>query len=521
MDSNDPANPNSNTSGGLTPPQMPAFDPNSVGIPLPNQAQTDQIISDLPQLTPNTPITSPQPGPAFNTTAPEIPLSTIAPPAPVNSWDQSPSQTVANPWDAPAQIPPQNGAPVDTLSSTQSPWPSSTATSTAAEVPTAPTAPDASNPFLQPQAGANFSIPQPPLDQNLPAQLPTPLPNPIATIPDPMNTAFNPAGSIPANPFAPSQPPTDPQSLGLPNTTQVPQAAAVTDPWGQPTAQPPLENPSQPAQEAATMGFIPTTPENPVLDTGQPGSDQVENVVIQDQPMPTDPQSATLDLSTLQGSSNGNGSIPVSVDQNSQPGNPTPNPPAVPQGMMPTENAPTDLSHLIAGEEQQPVQPMGNIYAPPVASDQVPGPSVPQTPSTEGGSTPPPEKHLNLTKVLLVAGIPIILVVAALSAYLILGVGKSAPEADTSLPVEQSEQTQAPLTNPPEQIVAPPPTAALEPLPGSATPSPSVEDISLPAVPESSPATSPTSAMDKLKARQSASPSPTPGASASESLPTN
>ena len=220
-----------------------------------------------------------------------------------------------------------------------------------------------------------------------------------------------------------------------------------------------------------------------------------------------------MDLSSLQNTPSPETDQPPAPQQPAQPGPEANNP----QGSSPVENAPTDLSHLIAGDESAPQQPMGNVYTPPIAPDHpAPGAAgLPQTPSSEGGSAAPPEKHLNLTKVLLVAGIPIILVVAALSAYLILGVGKAAP-ADTSLPVEQPTQNQAPLTNPPQQIVAPSPATIPEPAAISPVASPSPE-AALPAAPEASTtSSSPTSAMEKLKARQA---SPSPAASASTSLP--
>jgi hypothetical protein len=213
-----------------------------------------------------------------------------------------------------------------------------------------------------------------------------------------------------------------------------------------------------------------------------------------------------LDLSALQ-----NNPTPPPSEQTVQPGNPLPE-------TGPTENAPTDLSHLIAGDEQSTGgQQIPGVYTPPVATDQNPATSPVQTPTSEG-SEPPPGKHLNLTKVLLVAGIPVILIVAALSAYLILGVGQAKPPTQTSLPVDQTK-TQAPLTNPPQQIVAPSP--ALIPEPSlQVSPSPVA---SLTASP--SPAASLSPAMQAAQRKASPSPSgavtasPSPASSASTSLP--
>jgi hypothetical protein len=190
--------------------------------------------------------------------------------------------------------------------------------------------------------------------------------------------------------------------------------------------------------------------------------------------------------------------------------------------MGPVENAPTDLSHLIAGDETAPSQTNG-VYTPPVAADQnlnmAPASATPQ--SAEGDA-PPPGKHLNLTKVLLVAGIPIILIVAALSAYLILGVGQAnpTPTDETSLPVEETQQTQAPLTNPPAQIVAPSPVPVMEPTTDTALPAPTVGGSPDPA---SSPAASLSPAMRAAQQKASPTPSGSPAASAgtSSSLPVN
>ena len=468
MDTSDPNNPNPDPGGT-----------SQAGQPPQGSNQSDHIIADVPNLPP--PTVPPSASPASPWGLPETP------------------HFATSPWETPAAAPPVS--PTEPAALPQTPLPPSQPVVTSADVPTAPAAPAAetSNPFLNPQAGVNFSVPQTSFDQmqNSSTSV-TPVPNPNEGLPpDPLNTAFNPISSLPENPFAQGQ-----MSPG-------PDASLPAPPPGTPGT-PDFTNPDPPA--GVTTGFVPTqAAENSTLTTGKPG-DSTSNPPIIDQKTYPSTQPGTLDLSSLQNTAGSDTSELPQSQSPSQPGSDT-----NPQGNSPVENAPTDLSHLIAGDEAGS-QPMGNVYTPPVAADQPPGTAMPQTPSAEGGSAAPPEKHLNLTKVLLVAGIPIILIVAALSAYLILGVGKAAPEDETSLPVEQTNQDQqAPLTNPPQQIVAPSPAT----IPESATSNPTPTDTNIGSSPSPAASSSPTSAMEKLKARQSASPaaSSSPAASASTSLP--
>lgn len=376
---------------------------------------------------------------------PPIPLPTdpiatfqTTPPA-ANPWDQSMSSGSSN-ISAPAQETPQ------------APWPSSSASMPEPAAvapsldPTLPSqsipAPAETNPFLQPQAPLPDPLGQPPADTpplSMP-EAPT-LTTPQGQLPqDPLNTAFNPAEAAPAaNPFAQPQ-----------------------------------------APEATPMGPV---PEAPSVSTPPSTNDQ-------NQDMPTSSSTGPLDLSTLQA----NPVNPMPMGSTEQPGNPPASANPLPE-VGPTENAPTDLSHLIAGDEQNPSP---GVYNPPIATDQNPYLNSTPAQTQPGEGVPPPGKHLNLTKILLVAGIPIILIVAALSAYLILGIGKPASKTNqTSLPIEQ----QAPLTNPPQQIVAPSPVTVPNP---NMIPNPSIAPVI------ASPSAAPVSALEQLKARQqSATSSPT------------
>lgn len=409
------------------------------------------------------------------------------PVSPAVDFPQAPVSVTPSPWDPiPAQTPtPAPGfmptaTPAETPAAPLTEFPPITST-TAADVPTAPAAPEmpsatpdvsTTNPFLQPQSNTAFSAPVP-MD-----------PTPAQTPADPLNTAFTP-GAAPENPFGAG-------STALPADPSQPVAPGSPNPWDQPAP-------------AATPPADPVSPSLNLM--GQPGNPAVETAQIHDQSIPASSPSAPPDLSSAAPEAPATtpdpSGIPASPEQIPAPASPLPD-------MGPVENAPTDLSHLIAGDETTP-QTTNGVYTPPVAADQNLPVDPAQAPLADG-QTPPPGKHLNLTKVLLVAGIPVILIVAALSAYLILGVGQASPspEDSTSLPVEQ---TQAPLTNPPQQIVAPSPVTIPEP-----------SDASLPTtdlVPSASPEASLSPAMRAAQQKASASPnsSASPAASSSTSLP--
>lgn len=533
MDSNDPANTNSNTTGN-TPiplgdavnntPAAPSASPSPWAQPstpmpdasapapvesLPGSAPTDRIISDITVNPPET--ASPWGQPVAS-----------APTTPLTPWNaQSIPPTPVDPMAAAAApTPPVTpiASAADTNVTPESPWGSSSGDPSqsvaTSDVPTAPQAPAtlppenpaASNPFLQPNAGTAFTLPQAPLPDSNPiaAAPPAAAPNPSAsTTPDPLNTAFAQNNPSAQNPFGSPQ-----STLPVPgdiNPVSPSPATPSAHPWDLPTAPMPGTTPADATLQSPPAQTLDPVEQSTGLNIGQPQpAGTAENFQGAGQAIPNNPQTGPLDLSALQ-----NSPTPSPSEQPVQPGNPLPE-------TGPTENAPTDLSHLIAGDEQSSGgQQIPGVYTPPVATDQNPATSPVQVPTSEG-SEPPPGKHLNLTKVLLVAGIPVILIVAALSAYLILGVGQAKPPTQTSLPVDQTK-TQAPLTNPPQQIVAPSPALIPEPsLQVSPSPMASLS-------PSPSPAASLSPAMQAAQRKASPSPSgaasPSPAASASTSLP--
>ena len=541
MDNNDPANPNSS----LTQPgAMPPVDPNASaqanpwGAPATPAYGQPTPVESLPGSSSEGRILNDTTGPVAGGATSEATWSN--PQAPISPQPGMMPQTSFDQPQAPLPEPgAESAAP---LPSTQNPM--------------------NNNPFLQPNAGTAFTMPQTPLpDPNAVAGTPPPIPdaqipatpNPMVNpTPDPLNTAFSPTAAPPANPFgapaAEGSPLPDPNVVAAaPPPAESPEinppapGAPATNPWDLPPmptgAQQPADaidpntvTSSQPIAPTGSVSAELPQPNqnplpNPILNMGQPGNMPMEE---QTQPggIPSGSQSGPLDLSTLQNNSTpGENGQPWNMPPKAPPGQQSPAA-APPPGTMPmppaaTDNAPTDLSHLIGGDEQSP----GNgVYTPPVAADQNPAVTPVQTPTAAEGEAPPPGKHLNLTKVLLVAGIPIILIVAALSAYLILGVGQQAAPESTSLPVEQTTQTQAPLTNPPQQIVAPSPAAI--PDPSAVFPAPSGVPTTL-GQPSATPAGSLSPAMQAAQRQASPSPSggvsvsPSPASSASTSLPLN
>lgn len=543
MDNNNPSDSNSPSTGAVATPQPGLAQTSDVNQPQlntppvpPAQNQGGQIISDVPIVHPSqVSVTPPIPTQEPVNTAPGIYNM---------SSDQSAAQTESNSSVTPSNTMVQQPGtinPQTNFDQIQNPFASTTTPPTTQEQSNSPMT---SNPFLQPNPSSSFNMSPPqesisPLpDPNVVAAAPAPetaipvTPNPLSSPgQDPLNTAFsqvNPPGG--ANPFNSqpqdiirdqiSTPPTAPAENIIPGQT------APTNPWDLPPIPPGTQTPADAidpntvphsdnpvAMPTNTSNFINPVPD-PAL-TGQANQPTTQNQ--NDGQIPQSQQSEPLDLSALTSTTGTDGSSAAAATAN-PPGNGALNTtqPLNPLPHLPKENAPTDLSHLLSGEEGTN---QSGVYTPPIAKDQnlAVNPVQPQT-STEG-EAPPPGKHLNLTKVLLVAGIPIILIVAALSAYLILGVGQPASESSTSLPVEQTTQTQAPLTNPPQQIVAPSPAAIPEPsatLPISST-SPA------PATASASPNASLSPAMQAAQRQASSSPvaSPTPASSASTSLPLN
>ncbi len=147
-----------------------------------------------------------------------------------------------------------------------------------------------------------------------------------------------------------------------------------------------------------------------------------------DQPQPTTTQPSWTNI--------------PSGDTDNQP-NTTSNP------SIPTEAAPTDLSHLITGNQPEQANPVSpeTLVVPPATT------AAPEV------SNPPAQTHKGIPRWLIGVGIGLLVLVIAASAYFILGIGQ--PAKTTSLPVETTPktaavQTPAPIITPTNAPVAQP-----------------------------------------------------------------
>lgn len=264
----------------------------------------------------------------------------------------------------------------------------------------------------------------PPTDYANTAQVPTSTP--------PYTEPLPPVPNI--NPPVPTPPPTPETNPFLSNfnPTPVPTPPTVDQIIPSPVPEQTMENGGGfPFGSIPTGGLSPQSTTPPMLPNMPPPEPQIEQpqamqFVQPPQPMDTASVQAALDPS-----------------------------PTIPQ----TENAPTDLSHLI----DQSQAPNANSAYNPTLSQQpetliVPTGEAITVENTPSGSVP---------KWLIGLGIFLLIAVAAASAFFILGIGKKAPE--TSLPAVQTNQQ--------PQLQAPP---AAAPLPSAApvTPSKSSESSS-------------------------------------------
>ncbi len=253
---------------------------------------------------------------------------------------------------------------------------------------------------------------------------------------------------------------------------------------------PPLDtNPLSPDLSATNLNIPPTgAADQPFTPTS---ADQLPPA----QPLPTFTPEQPADQSNQPASSAISSTTPIigSIDTTQT----TPTPTA-----ETTEPAPTDLSQLTGNNSQ----PNSDVYSPSVSAPEslvVPSSATAQ-PTPAAVSTTTATRH-TLPLIAIIGAVIVILLVAGASAYFILGVGKTAQQPSTSLPIVQQ---QAPLTKPPSQTPAPT-LASQQAATGSAQGQGSFGnlngDTNTPAATKG-----PTSAADLLKAKQSSSPSASP-----------
>lgn len=306
-----------------------------------------------------------------------------------------------------------------------------------------------------------------------------------------------PLGPTPADGFTslPSQAP--PADTSAPNSfNQPPPPAAAPPAPVEPSQEPtPPVTPTQDFNPQSSFNQIPSLDPN-LTNTMPPAQDNpatpppppVEN------PIPTfldqTPQnSQPADLANQAAALNQVLNNPAPVTPPTTGWGDIPNTPTPP---ISSEPAPTDLSQLTGSAEQN--SPPPDVFVPPATpAENLVIPAMSPNPEAVGTAAPSSPK---MTKLLIGGGVVVVLLVVAASAYFILGIGKnddsSTPESTQSLPAQQ-----APLTNPPRQVIAPPPL-----------PEPSEEASesgslgSLTTGGTASASANPTSAIERLRQRQ-------------------
>lgn len=285
-------------------------------------------------------------------------------------------------------------------------------------------------------------------DTNTVPQPSEPTPPPVTTFPDSsIPDTQAPPVAEPSNPFSttaiPSSIPTTPQPTTNfdPNTFSQPNLGTPLDTSNPSAFASPITVPNIISNASAAPGasFLSSSPPQPATDyinTQNPNmpptpidTTPIANIPptpIQQEALPAQP--TTLDTSAIQAALS--------------PGLP-------PQ--QPNDNAPTDLTHLI---DQSTNVSTSATYTPPTSQQPetlvVPNGSEPGAPAEVQERKPVPKWVIGL-------GVALLIVVAAASAYFIMGIGQPVPQ--TSLPAQQT--TQQP------QLQAPP----------STVPQPSVEDL--------------------------------------------
>lgn len=239
---------------------------------------------------------------------------------------------------------------------------------------------------------------------------------------NPLSGATPPPSPTPAAPGWPSSPiqPDAGSSDPLEQPAQPPSPAGVQPAWNPPPLNPipaqpisssiqpepaapppPLDNPWGAAVPSPSLNAQ-SSPVSPPQPTWMPAADQ--------------PQSESEKATAAE-------STPAQIPQ-----------PTTFEPMVPTEPAPTDLSHLISNNSNHDTQP-----SPPAETLVVP----PNSP--EVATALPAENHKGIPKWLIGVGAGLMIVVIAASAYFILGIGQ--PSKTTSIPATQ--ETQAVINNPP------------------------------------------------------------------------
>ena len=344
--------------------------------------------------------------------------------------------------------------------------------------PSTPTAIPTPNPMPTPSTFTPSPMPD--------TMIPTPpLSDPSTSMPPAMPADMS-ASVAPTDTFNPVAPP--PGSTDLSSVLAPAQHAPMPDPGAFTPDALPQNAPPQPEPPASSIP--PTSMNNPTMSSldnplGVPSQNpnfSWSNPGTTSSPTP-DNAASTPGLTDLYGASTTN---PLSQPQTpAVPGSTEPTQPSPIQG----EPAPTDLSHLINTGDSP-------VYTPPLSQ-----PETLVSPPNGGGevpNVPTGDAHKGIPKWVIGVGVALLLVVAATSAYFILGIGKSPEPA--SIPATETTVTPPAINTP-----------AVSPAPVTTSPDSGFGNLqggTASATVSPSPST-PTSALERLRQQQAVQ-SPTP-----------
>lgn len=371
--------------------------------------------------------------------------------------------------------------------------------------PVTPPVPDTTSIWPTDSVSSTSVLPttEPTLTPPTPPSLPTEPPLPETAVnsdpnltPPSSSLPSEPVGTLSPSPTMPDQ--TSPQPTGWPSSLPEESSPSPTSPpWPQPPqtiGQQPVINPSEPVAEQTAP---PSTLLPPQDQSVQEGSLPIGTTPSDAGPAPEPVPTFTSPEPTA-APAPGESPLPTTTfppaDSTNLPPNPTDLnpvfnlPPTAPN--FPQEPAPTDLSHLTGNDQPPPPE----VYTPPVTS---PENLVVPTTNSVPESIDTGNNHRGISKKLLIGGAMVILLTATASAYFILGIGR------TTTPSPSPVSTQPALTNPP------PPRSVSQP---AVTPTPvatgpaTFGNLNNPTGPQATSSASPTSALERLRSRQTPAP---------------
>lgn len=319
-----------------------------------------------------------------------------------------PNLSVPSAWQGPTQsAPTPPAAPADVSTFVPPIWPQPT------------TDPIPSQPQSVPQtAPQDIPVPQTPVSpfaNNFPPQ---PTPSPWSPPAEPVPTPQQPEQATPA-PVSSAWPAAPSDSASLPQ--QNPFAAASPSSWQNPTqTEPAPVMPEQPAPIPVSPPFgaptIPSSPDQPTqyTDPNTLAASNLQTSSPLDNPYSAPSQAPSIDGGLQSASMQ---STPAWVPPQNVPQ-------ANPEPQETSEQAPTDLSHLIGSDanNQTMTAQSENIV--------LPQNSVPEVP------TIPVENKSGFPKWIIGLGVGLLIIVAGASAYFIMGIGQT--PKNTSLPAQEA-----------------------------------------------------------------------------------